>query len=275
MTTMQNIDDLIGRDVYDSDGDKIGSVSDVYLDNESGEPTWVTVKTGWFGLRESFIPLDRIDESGTDLHVPYGKAKVKDSPNFDAGEPLSPDDEENLYTYYGLSTQGPRTGEPAGTTASADRPAGRTGIDEPADRGTGTVGRQTEGAMTRSEEQLNVSTERVPASRARLRKYVVTEDRQVRVPVQREEVRIEREPITDENRDAALSGPDIAEREHEVTLTEERPVVTTEAVPVERVRMDTETVTDEQTVTGQVRKEKVDVENSDQTRQEESRRLDR
>ena len=113
--------------------------------------------------------------------------------------------------------------------------------------------------MTRSEEQLRAGTERVEAGRARLRKYVVTETQQVEVPVSREEVRLEREPITDANRGDARSGPAISEEEHEVTLHEERPVVQTEAVPVERVRLDKETVTGTETVSGDVRKEQVEV----------------
>jgi uncharacterized protein (TIGR02271 family) len=95
--------------------------------------------------------------------------------------------------------------------------------------------------MTRSEEHLRVGTEQVEAGRARLRKYVVTEQQSVQVPVSREEVRVEREPITDANRGDALSGGQITEEEHEVVLHAERPVVETEAVPVERVRLGTET----------------------------------
>ena len=114
--------------------------------------------------------------------------------------------------------------------------------------------------MTVSEERLAVGTERQEAGRARLRKYVVTENVTQTVPVQREEVRLEREPITDANVGAATSGPEISEEEHEVVLHEERPVVEKETVPVERVRLDTETVTEQQTVDADVRKERVDVE---------------
>jgi uncharacterized protein (TIGR02271 family) len=112
--------------------------------------------------------------------------------------------------------------------------------------------------MTRSEERLHVGTENVQTGRARLRKYVVTETVTTSVPVSHEEVRLEREPITEANRDAALSGPAISEEEHEVTLHAERPVVAKEAVPVERVRLGTETVTQEQQITEQVRKEQID-----------------
>jgi uncharacterized protein (TIGR02271 family) len=119
--------------------------------------------------------------------------------------------------------------------------------------------------MTRSEEQLNVGTEKVQTGRARLRKYVTTEQQTVTVPVSREEVRIEREPITEGNRDAALSGPGISEEEHEVILTEERPVVSKETVPVERVRLDKETVTEQERVTEDVRKEQIDLDGDTET----------
>ena len=112
--------------------------------------------------------------------------------------------------------------------------------------------------MTRSEERLVAGTRTEEAGRARLRKYVVTDQEQVSVPVTREEVRLEREPVTDANRGAALDGPAISEDEHEVTLHAERPVVDTEAVPVERVRLGKETVTEEQRVQGEVRKEQIE-----------------
>jgi uncharacterized protein (TIGR02271 family) len=119
--------------------------------------------------------------------------------------------------------------------------------------------------MTLSEERVNVGTRSTEAGRARLRKYVVTENVTQTVPVSREEVRIEREPITDANIGDATSGPAISEEEHEVVLHEEQPVVEKEAVPVERVRLDTETVTDEATVTEEVQKEKLDTD-IDETR---------
>jgi uncharacterized protein (TIGR02271 family) len=89
---------------------------------------------------------------------------------------------------------------------------------------------------------------------------VTTETQTVTVPVQREEVRVEREPITDANLDAATSGPAISEEDHEVTLHEETPVVDKRAVPRERVRLDTETVTEERQVSEEVRKEHIEVE---------------
>jgi uncharacterized protein (TIGR02271 family) len=117
--------------------------------------------------------------------------------------------------------------------------------------------------MTRSEEQLRVGTETQEAGRARLRKRVVTEHQQMTVPVSHEEITLEREPIAEGNRGDAYSGPEISEEEHEVTLHAERPVVDTEAVAVERVRLGKETVTEQQTVGGEVRKEQVDLDRGD------------
>ena len=113
-------------------------------------------------------------------------------------------------------------------------------------------------AMTRSEEELKVGKTQRDAGTARLKKYVVTENVTQTVPVQREEVRVEREPITDANKDAALSGPEITESEHEVTLTEEQPVVEKRTVPKERVRLSKDTHTEEEQVSEQVRKEQID-----------------
>ena len=112
--------------------------------------------------------------------------------------------------------------------------------------------------MTRSEERLHVGTEQVQAGRARLRKYVVTETVTQTVPVSHEEVRLEREPVIDANRGAATSGSDISEEEHEVTLRAERPVVNKETVPVERVRLGAETITEDHEVSETLRKEHID-----------------
>ena len=115
--------------------------------------------------------------------------------------------------------------------------------------------------MTRSEEELRVGTTEREAGRARLRKYVVEDEVTQTVPVRREEVRIEREPITDANVGDATEGPAISEEEHEVVLHEEQPVVEKRTVPKERVRMDKETVVDEETVDAELRKEQIEADN--------------
>ncbi len=262
MIRVDDLDSLVGGTAYTSDGDKLGKVGQIYLDDQSGDPEWATISTGMFGTKESFVPLAQAQASGNELRVPYDKDTIKNAPNVDpAGGHLSQQEEAELYRYYGLdySEAASDSGLPTGTGGTTG-----TAVDRDRDAvGHDTSGPTTDGAMTRSEEQLRVGTERVEAGRARLRKYVVTENVTETVPVTREEVRVEREPITDANVDQALSGPELTESEHEVTLTEERPVVAKETVPVERVRLDTETVTEQQTVTGEVRKEQIEVEGGD------------
>jgi uncharacterized protein (TIGR02271 family) len=249
------IDNLIGRDIYGSDGSKIGTAVQVYADDETGEPEWLSVRTGLFGTKESFVPLSDARVSGDRVTVSYDKAFVKDAPNIDADGHLSQDEERELYAYYNRSDYDTTAGTAAGDRY--DNTSGnRTGYDERRDTARPT----TDDAMTVSEERLDVGTEQREAGRARLRKYVVTENVTQTVPVQREEVRVEREPITEANQDAALSGKEISEDEHEVVLHEERPVAEKRTVPVERIRLDTETVTEQQTVSDEVRKERVDVE---------------
>ena len=275
MLAKEHLDDLLQRNgnVVATDGEKIGSIGQVYADDDNGQPTWVTVKTGLFGTSESFVPLEGARSESGDIVVPYTKDQVKDAPRVDTDGHLDPSEEDRLYAHYGLSGGGQTY---AGTTTGQDAAyvgtdpdsgfaatAGRGTADTDRTVGHDTSGPTTDDAMTRSEERLNVGTERQAAGRARLRKYVTTENVTQTVPVQREEVRIEREPITDANRGDAMSGPDISEEEHEVVLHEERPVVDKETVPVERVRLDKETVTDEVTVDEQVRKERIETDGDD------------
>jgi uncharacterized protein (TIGR02271 family) len=270
MITQEAIGRVFGTDVYSTDGDKIGSARQVYLDNETGDPAWVSVSTGLFGTKESFVPLQDANLNGNRLEVPFDKDRVKNAPRIDADGDLARAEEDELYRYYGVGSTGDRF---AGTTVDGgeQRDTGQRAFDEVERGGTvgrhsergGTVGHDTSGpttddAMTRSEERLVAGTRTEQAGKARLRKYVVTEQQQVTVPVTRDEARVEREPITDANLDQALDGPTISEEEHEVTLEAERPVATTEAVPVERVRLGTETVTDQETVSGEVRKEQIE-----------------
>ncbi|MDR6506902.1 PRC and DUF2382 domain-containing protein [Arthrobacter oryzae] len=271
MLAKEHIDGLLSRDgnVLSTDGDKIGSIGQMYVDDDSGQPTWVTVKTGLFGTSASFVPLEGARVEGDDIIVPYTKDQVKDAPRVDTDGHLEPAEEDRLYDHYRLNGTGVRTQtEIGGTTDFRGNDsavgAAATGVREGADSnyavGRDTSGPTTDDAMTRSEERLNVGTERQATGRARLRKYVTTENVTKTVPVQREEVRVEREPITDANVGAAMNGPDISDEEHEVVLHEERPVVEKETVPVERVRLNKETVTDEVTVDEEVRKERIETE---------------
>jgi uncharacterized protein (TIGR02271 family) len=268
MATMEDIQAWRGRTLVDRNGDKIGKIEDVYLDRSSGEPEWIAVKTGLLGSNVSFVPIHETATDGDDFRVDYEKGLVKDAPNIDPDGELSPEEERRLYQHYGRSDY-EEWGE-----ESEDRTEARFGRDPRDDvrgdrdfdrDGTATApvsgeasGRAGEDAMTRSEDELRVGTERRETGRARLRKYVETENVKQTVPVEREEVRVEREPITDANRDAALAGPDIAEAEHEVTLHTEEPVVEKRTVPRERVRLDKDVHSDEETVSEEVRTERIE-----------------
>ena len=213
MTNATSADQYIGRRTVDPQGSKIGSVGQVYLNDETGQPDWVTVNTGLFGTRENFAPLAGSSFNGEDLVLPFDKTVVKDSPDIADASHLDADEQQSLYGYYqqylGAGTNRTTVDEHA---ADGDQQTATTG-DAGYQRGEGydTSGPNTDEAMTRSEEHLNVGTEQVEASRARLRKYVVTDQQSVQVPVSREEVRVEREPITDANRGDALSGGQITE----------------------------------------------------------------
>ena len=242
---------LVGRSVVGPDRENIGKVEELYLDTDSQQPEWLSVTTGFFGSHRSLVPLAEASEEGSDLRIPYSKDQVKAAPHFDPDRELSHEDEADLFRHYGMSEM--RKGSQTGETDGRRYPS-----DEPGIQGRDLSGPTTDEAMTRSEERLHVGTEQVETGRARLRKYIVTEDVQATVPVSREEVRIEREPITEANREAATSGPALSEEEHEVTLTAERPVVGKETVPVERVRLGKEKISGEEQVTDQVRKEQIE-----------------
>ena len=225
-----------GEDLYDSDGDKIGSIEEIYVDQETGTPEWALVSTGMFG-GSTFVPLRDASETGGSLRVPYDKAQVKDAPTPDADGDLSEREEADLYRHYGLGSREPASGRDVS-------------------------GPTTDDAMTRSEEELSVGTTERESGRVRLRKYVVNDEVTKTVPVKREEVRVEREPITDANADDALDGPAISVEEHEIVLHDEEVVAEKRVVPKERVRLDKDVEVDERTVSEDVRREEIDVDDA-------------
>ncbi len=242
-TSQGTWNDWIGTHVIDNDGDKIGTLDTIYTDRASGEPEWLLVKTGMLGTKSSFVPLAGAGADGDALRVPYPKALVKDAPNVDENQSELPAEEESrLYQHYGRDDYQPMDDTDDG--GDDDDRRGDTDDD----------------AMTRSEEELQVGTRSKESGRVRLRKYVVTENVTTTVPVRKEKVRLEREPITDANRGDATSGPDISEAEHEVILHEEEPVVSKKTVAKERVRAEKDVVTDQETVSDEVRKEQIEVE---------------
>ncbi len=182
MPTIQDVQTWKGLTLHDNDGDKIGEIVDIYLDRQSGEPEWLAVKTGLFGSNLSFVPLREATGSGDGVRVPYEKALVKDAPNVQADGELSPEEERRLDEHYSVSW------------GEFDYDREYEGDREPVGRDTS--GPTTDDAMTRSEEELAVGKTSRETGRARLRKYVVTENVTKTVPVSREEVRVEREPFS-------------------------------------------------------------------------------
>jgi uncharacterized protein (TIGR02271 family) len=301
MLTENQARETIGATAYSVDGDKLGKVGQLFLDDQTGRPEFVTVNTGLFGTKETYIPIADATFNGDRLTVPFGKDQVKGAPNVDAeGGHLDPAEEQRLYEHYSLhydqsgvsghdtdrdgiqsgtagaagnlgtgttgrSTDNDVTADStlrgnAGTGTGTDSSTSRLTDDVRGTEGHDTSGPTTDDAMTRSEEHLQVGTTTQEVGRARLRKYVTTEDQTVTVPVRKEKAVLEREPITDANIGDATAGPDLSDEEHEVTLSEERVVVDKETQPVERVRLGTETVTDQETVTEEVRKEHIETE---------------
>ena len=241
MPSIEDVRTWRGQEASGRDGQKLGTIEDIYLDRETGEPEWAAIKTGLFGSKVSFAPLAEATHTDDGVQLPYDKEQVKSAPNAEADGELSPEEEASLYRHYGL-----RYGD--GPSDARDA----VGHD--------TSGPTTDDAMTRSEEELRVGKATHETGRARLRKYVVSEQVETTVPVTHEEVRVEREPITDGNVGDALDGPAISEEEHEVVLHEEQPVVEKRVVPKERVRLDKDTIAEERTVSEEVRKEQIEAE---------------
>ena len=286
--------------VIGGDGKKLGTVAAVYYDNDTDQPEWVAVRTGLFGLDVSLVPLAAAQLRGEELHVPFDKERLKTAPHNDPGLELSAQDEMDLFSHYGVPYGAPSTSastgsgtaagrvEPAATRAATVGTGTRTptdGTDTDAPPSRDVSGPTSDGAITRSEEQLQVRTETEAVGRVRLRKHIVTEYEQVTVPVRREEIRLEQEPIGGPGTGAGaeidsitggasgdpVTGQVGAGEEHEVVLHAERPVVRTETVPVERVRMDKQTVTEHQQVEGQVRKEQIELDTDPDQRRHDPR----
>ncbi|MEW2517415.1 PRC and DUF2382 domain-containing protein [Actinacidiphila alni] len=338
MITREQIPQVMGHPVLDAEGKKVGDAKHMYLDDGTGAPEWVTVKTGFFGSNETFVPIGSARLVEDHLEVPYPKEKIKGAPNVDvdSGGHLSAAEEEHLYRYYGIERRGGaaagtqtqtqdkaaagaagaaggaagadggrRGGRHAATQSSGDvgidigrgagaGAAGTTGAaamagsDDKATRGTqtgiGAGGGKAEGAafaagrtgpaearggagvedtaeaMTRSEEEMHVKVERHATGKARLHKVVEVEEVEQTVPIRHEEVRVERVPITDADRAAMRTGAEISEADQYVTLHEESPVVETEVVAKERVRLRVEEHTEQKKVHGRVRKERIETE---------------
>ncbi len=270
MLSEREVSAAVGSTAYGTDGGKLGTVEAFFVDDRTGAPSWVAVSTGLFGTRHSIVPaVDATFADGT-LRVPVTAEAVKSAPSM-AGEHLAPADEEALRQHYGLTGGGGVGVSDADRTRPAvpvpDGVPDRTADDRTTDERTRDEVRPTDsdGSMMRTEEQLRVGTERVATTRARLVKYVVTEDVQITVPIRREEIRVEEGPLDEptggdlraEEGLVPASGTPSDGLPDEIILHTERPVVTVEVVPVERVRLRTEVVQGQETVTEQVQREQI------------------
>lgn len=287
MVSERDVSAAIGSTAYGNDGDAVGTAETFYTDDRTGATTWVSISSGMLGTKRVIAPADDATFIDGRLQLSVPSDAVSSAPRM-GGEHLSPEDEDALRRHYarGVTPLGDELEAASGVDGATGTPIGdaaRAGVGT--EHGDGMQGgdatERGDGSMVRREEQLRVSTERVEDRRMRVVKYVVTEEVQVTVPVRREEIRIEEVPLdaapdrdgTDRGdllvtegdalggRHAAGSGTGSAPAglPEEIVLHAERPVVTVEVVPVERVRLRTEVVAGQESVSSNVQREQVTV----------------
>jgi uncharacterized protein (TIGR02271 family) len=218
---------------FDSTGKEIGDIQRVFADRETKEPTWISVRTGAFGSRESIVPLAGSQLGPEGLSLAVRKDVIAEAPAIDAGAELDMAVIDRLNRHYHLTRSEVR--QPRTSYADETRPA----------------------ELTTFEEQPHIGTEAVESGTVRLRKVVVTEPVETTVPLRHEEVRIERVPVGEAG---ATPGHRFAEESAEITLHAERPTIAKESVPVETVRLVAETHMDQKRVGDEVRRERIEIE---------------
>lgn len=261
------LDRIVSATAYDRTGDRLGKVGQIYLDDSTNEPTFLAVNTGLFGMSESLVPLSGHRWDGDKLLLAFEKDVIKDAPNVDVDQHISEQEQDDLFTYYGGLQGGVnrRTGDAgadgdAGAGVRGDAGAdGDAGANFRGDAGADAGADGDAAAVTRSEERLNVGKQSQETGRVRLRKYTTTEEQSVTVPVTKEKVVVEREPIEGGGRVGGRIDADADEQVQEIVTREEVPVVDKETVEVEKVRVGKEAVTENETVSGDIRKEHIEV----------------
>ena len=243
-----------GEPAFDRDGERVGTVEDLYLDRANGEPALALVSSGrkpGTGSEWRVVPLLGATKNGGSVTLGFPLEQIAAAPSA-AGEPeLTPERQQAIYAHYGVELPSAPVPREQAADAPTEQLPPDAGAPPPVVPGD---------AMTVSEEQLVVDKVSVPAERVRVAKHVVTEQVTVAVTVRREELRIDREPVTDP--DAVELAPEaaIGDSEMEFFLLAEEPVVSTRVVPLERVRLGKDAVIEERQVTGEVHKEQIDVE---------------
>jgi uncharacterized protein (TIGR02271 family) len=255
-----------GHDLVDRDGVKAGSIVDLYVDEQTEQPTWGLVRTGLLGSRQTLVPLDQatvplavIVSGAGSVRVPFESAAILDAPSVAVGEEISEATAIALRRHYGL-------GDPVAPAEGHHGPSDTESLDAgaaaPAAKTTAAMtsaSTEPSGTMIRSEEELRVRLRR-RARRVRVQRYVVTDYVTTTIPVRREELRLE-EALGDEaSRTAppALPGGD----SWEMVLHQEEPVVSKQVVARERVRLRVQTITEQRKISGEVRKERIEVDDS-------------
>jgi uncharacterized protein (TIGR02271 family) len=225
-------------EVYDPNGEKIGKVDDLFVD-ENDQPEYLGVKMGFLGTKSTLIPWEiaSANEEQHRIEVSVEKDRAKDGPTFDDDEDITPEYENEVRSYYGLQS------------LEASEEGG--GYGEYYDESD-----EDELRVQRTEEELRAGTREREAGGLNVRKRVRTDREQIRVPKRREEVHVERVPV-EEGREA--SEAEIGEDEVSVPVTEEEVVTEKQPVAKEEIRVRKDAVEEEEVVEEDVRREEVDV----------------
>lgn len=245
-------DQLFGATVRDSAGDNVGDVDGVWVDDATDELEFIGIKTGFIAGKTHLIPMANASVADGSVTVPYSKDQIKDAPSFGTDDALTPENEDEIYSYYGLdrSTAPSPSGLPAGDSSTQTvREAG--GQDATGDMPTD----PTHAEMTLSEEELVVGKRQVEYGRVRLRKVVRTEHEEVPINLRHEEIEIERVPASSDSPSDSAFG----EQEINVPLMGEEAVVNKQSYATEQVRLNKTNTTETETVGGDVRRTDVEI----------------
>jgi len=254
-----------GHDLVDRDGVKAGSIVDLYIDEQTKQPTWGLVRTGLLGSRQTLVPMGQatvplavIVSGAGSVQVPFESATILDAPSVAVGEEISEATAIALRRYYGL-------GDPPAPAEGDHGPSDTESLDagaEPAAKTTAAMtspSTEPSGTMIRSEEELRVLLRR-RARRVRVQRYVVTDYVTTTIPVRREELRLVEALGQEASRTAPPALPGGAS--WEMVLHQEEPVVSKQVVARERVRLHVQTITEHRRISGEVRKERIQVDDS-------------
>jgi uncharacterized protein (TIGR02271 family) len=246
-----------GYTVYDRHYEKLGEVDVLFLD-ENDQPEYLGVKMGFLGTRTTLIPfrMARVNDARQVIKVAADKETLKNGPTFDDEREITPEFENEVYSYYGL--QWASTTEDSGTYGAyyTEQSTQTRGVADPTE-----VSDEDEVRVRRTEEELRVGTRERQAGSIRVRKRVRTDRERIEVPTRHEEIRVERVPVEGEASEA-----EIGEDEVVVPVTEEEVVVHKRPVVKEEVRIRKDVVEDTEVVEEDVRREEIEVEDDTSTR---------